>query len=89
MIIEIYSKDNCSFCELAVRKAQRLTLENVSNSYQVFKLNKDFGREELIEKFPTARTFPQIKVHGTNIGGYDKLAPYLEDTNYNGTGHSL
>jgi|TARA_B110000495_G_C22393524_1_gene252510 glutaredoxin 3 len=70
MIIEIYSKDNCSFCELAVRKAQRLTLDNASNSYQVFKLNKDFGREELIEKFPTARTFPQIKIDGQPIGGW-------------------
>tara|TARA_R110000796_G_scaffold94794_2_gene199711 strand:- start:87 stop:317 length:231 start_codon:yes stop_codon:yes gene_type:complete len=70
MIIEIYSKDNCSFCELAVRKAQRLTLENVSNTFKVFKLNKDFGREELMEKFPTAKTFPQIKIDGQPIGGW-------------------
>jgi glutaredoxin len=39
--------------------------------------------------FPGARTFPQIKINGTNIGGYDKLGPYLEETNYNGTGHTL
>ena len=28
-------------------------------------------------------------VHGTKIGGYDKLGTYLEETGYNGTGHSL
>jgi len=28
-------------------------------------------------------------VNGVKIGGYDKLGQYLEDTAYNGTGHSL
>jgi len=39
--------------------------------------------------FPGARTFPQIIVGGTKIGGYDKLGNYLEETGYNGTGHTL
>jgi glutaredoxin len=63
--------------------------ENRQLKYTYKQLGTDFTREQVLESFPGARTFPQIKVHGTNIGGYDKLAPYLEDTNYNGTGHSL
>ena len=36
----------------------------------VYKLNEDFSREELFEKFPTARTFPQIAIDGKGIGGW-------------------
>jgi glutaredoxin len=32
---------------------------------------------------------PQIRINGENIGGYDKLAAYIEDTGYNGTGYTL
>jgi glutaredoxin len=39
--------------------------------------------------FPGAKTFPQIKINGHNIGGYDKLGNYLEETGYNGTGWTL
>jgi glutaredoxin len=42
-----------------------------------------------LEMFPGARTFPQIKVNGNSIGGYDKLGNHLEETNYNGTGWTL
>jgi len=57
--------------------------------YTYKQLGTDFTREQVLESFPGARTFPQIKVWSTNIGGYDKLGEYLENTNYNGTGHSL
>ena len=41
-------------------------------------LDADFTREELFEQFPGARTFPQIKFDGENIGGYDSLVAKLE-----------
>jgi len=46
-------------------------------------LDTDFTREELFEEFPTARTFPQIRVRETEntwtyIGGYDQLAEYVK-----------
>jgi glutaredoxin len=43
----------------------------------------------VLEEFPGARTFPQIRINGQNIGGYDKLGTYLEETGYNGTGLTL
>lgn len=83
-MIEIWGKPACPFCDQAKALCESRQLE-----YTYKQLGTDFTREQVLESFPGARTFPQIKVHGTNIGGYDKLAPYLEDTNYNGTGHSL
>jgi|TARA_R110000803_G_scaffold64221_5_gene125161 glutaredoxin len=83
-MIEIWGKPACPFCDMA-----KALCENRQLKYTYKQLGTDFTREQVLESFPGARTFPQIKVHGTNIGGYDKLAPYLEDTNYNGTGHSL
>ena len=36
-------------------------------------LDEDFTREELFERFPTARTFPQITAHGEYIGGFTEF----------------
>jgi len=83
-MIEIYGKPQCPFCERAKALCETRLL-----SYKYYQLDTDFTRDEVLEMFPGARTFPQIKVHGTKIGGYDELGPYLEETGYNGTGHSL
>ena len=41
----------------------------------------DFTREELFEKFPSARTFPQITMDGILIGGYTEFsAKILEES---------
>jgi glutaredoxin len=57
--------------------------------FKYFQLDTDFTREEVLEMFPGARTFPQIKVSGKSIGGKDQLVTYLEETGYNGTGYTL
>ena len=53
MNVEIYSKTNCVFCDKA---KMRLAKYNP----QIFMLDKDFTREEFFQKFPSAKTFPQI-----------------------------
>ena len=83
-MIEIYGKPQCPFCDRA-----KALCESRNLPFKYFQLGEDFTRDEVLEKFPGARTFPQITVHGTKIGGYDKLGTYLEETGYNGTGHSL
>ena len=55
---------------MAVHKAQAMIQEGSDISYSVFKLGVDFGREEMLENFPGARTFPQIRIDGKNIGGW-------------------
>ena len=70
MIIEIYSKPDCPYCV----QAETLCKQNaILIDYKKFMLDEDFTREELFEKFPTARTFPQIVVDGESIGGFTEL----------------
>tara|TARA_Y100000385_G_scaffold143350_1_gene148681 strand:- start:798 stop:1049 length:252 start_codon:yes stop_codon:yes gene_type:complete len=83
-MIEIYGKPACPHCDQAKRLCEQREL-----NYKYYQLDTDFTREEILEMFPGARTFPQIKVSGTPIGGKDQLATYIEETGYNGTGHSL
>ena len=77
MKIEIYSKDNCPFCDKAVHQAQQMVQES-SNTYVVYKLGVDFDMQDLLVKFPTARTFPQIVVDGKNIGGYTEFSQIIK-----------
>ena len=72
MVIKIYGKEQCPFCDMAkVLCTQKL------KEWKYFQLGKDFNREEMLEMFPTARTFPQIIMEGENIGGYDQLKEKL------------
>jgi glutaredoxin 3 len=83
-MIEIYGKPMCPYCDKAKALCETRGLD-----YTYKSLGTDYTKEELLEKFPGARTVPQITVRGVAIGGFDQLGPYLEETNYNGTGHSL
>jgi glutaredoxin len=83
-MIEIYGKPQCPFCDRA-----KALCETRNLSYSYFQLGTDFTRDEVLEMFPNARTFPQIKVRGKSIGGWDKFPQYLEETNYTGTGHTI
>lgn len=83
-MIEIYGKPMCPFCEKAKALCETRGLD-----YTYKSLGTDYTKEELLEWFPGARTVPQIRINNENIGGYDKLGTYLEETGYNGTGLTL
>lgn len=83
-MIEIWGKPQCTYCDQAKAFCEKYKLD-----YVYKQLDVDFTREEILENFPGARTFPQIIVGGKKIGGHDKLAAYIENTGYNGTGYSL
>ena len=74
MVVEIYSKDNCPYCDMAIRLA-----EQHANLHRVFKLDEDFGREMMAVKFPDARTFPQIIVDDIPIGGYTEFKALIDN----------
>ena len=76
-MIEIYSKPSCPYCV----KAKNLC-EQQGYEYKYYMLDEDFTREELFEKFPTARTFPQITIDGESIGGYTEFEAYLRENKY-------
>lgn len=72
MHCEIYTKDNCSYCQMA-----KLTLQSGGISFTEQKLNRDFSREQIREKFPDAKTFPIIILDGFYVGGYKELTEHL------------
>lgn len=67
-MIEIYGKPQCPYCDMAKQLCEQKGVE-----YEYKSFGTDFTREEMIEKFPTARTFPQIIFMGEKIGGYNEL----------------
>ena len=83
-MIEIYGKPQCPYCDKAKALCER---RNFEFTYKT--LGIDYTKEELLESFPNARTVPQIRINGESIGGYDQLVTYIEDTNFNGTGHTI
>ena len=70
MNIEIYSKDNCGYCDKA---------KNILKKYnpKIQMLNIDYTREDFFNKFPNAKTFPQIIINEEHIGGYHDLEKWL------------
>ena len=84
MSIEIWGKQLCAFCDSA-----KMVCETRGYTYVYKELGKDFTREQVLEEFPGARTFPQIKVNGQIVGTFNDFEDYLENTGYNGTGSSV
>ena len=68
----IYSTPNCHYCTMAKNLAEQ---RGCSVEYKVF--GKDFQKEDMLENFPGARTFPQIIFNGQKIGGYTSLVEML------------
>lgn len=73
MKVEIYSKPQCPYCDMAKRLAEQ---KGFDLTYKM--LNEDFDREALMETFPGARTFPQIIVDGEKIGGYTEFKALVD-----------
>jgi len=73
MKVTLYTKKNCGYCDFAKK-----LLTQKSVQYTTLVLDEDFTRENLLELFPNAKTFPVVVVDGYNIGGYNELQIILE-----------
>jgi glutaredoxin 3 len=79
MNITIYTKLNCPQC------TQVKTLLDINSiPYEVVSLAERgesgegyISREQLLDRFPTARTMPQIEIDGAAIGGLEELKTIL------------
>jgi glutaredoxin 3 len=71
--VEIYTKPNCGYC---VKAKQLLALAKIP--YVEHRLDVDFTREMLLEKYPEAKTYPVVVIDGFFIGGSTDLAIILE-----------
>ena len=74
MSIIVYSKQDCVFCSKAIELLRKKQIE-----FMELKLNHDFDRDELLIRFPDARTFPIITIDNEFIGGYTDLLCYVEE----------
>lgn len=80
--IEIYGKQNCASCTKA-----KMYCESRGWDFSYLELDRDFTREDVLEKFPGARTFPQVRIHGQNVGGFEDFMKYIDDTGFSNSGH--
>ena len=71
--VEIYTKSNCSFCEMA---KQYFDSQNIGYSLHDVENVETFN--ELLNRNPSARTMPQIFIDDQLIGGYTDLIEWLK-----------
>ena len=74
MKVTIYSKDSCPYCVKAINLLKTTDLE-----FEELKLDKHFSREEILEWYPEARTFPVVVLDNMWIGGYDQLVEVVDE----------
>ena len=61
-MITIFSRDGCPFCEKFIAIVEFEELNHV-----VYKLDRDFTRQEFYEKFGKGTTFPQVLVDDLSL----------------------
>ena len=80
MTFTVYSKDGCPYCT----KVQQV-LELAEVKHVIYKLNRDYTREEFYDKFGEGSTFPQVIMNvegpddGTHLGGCTETVKYLRE----------
>ena len=72
-MIDIYSRDNCPFCDMA-----KDTMKKHGVQFNEHVVGSDISREEFFQKFPGARTVPQILINGHHVGGYTDLTEWMK-----------
>jgi len=76
MKFTVYSKDGCPYCSKIEQLLQAAELQHV-----VYKLNRDFNREEFYAEFGVGSTFPQVIMDDKHLGGCTDTARYLKENN--------
>ena len=74
MTFTVYSKDGCPYC---TKVQQVLDLAEVK--HVIYKLNRDYTREEFYDKFGKGSTFPRVVMNDTLIGGCMETVKYLRE----------
>ena len=74
MTFTVYSKDVCPYCT----KVQQV-LELAEVKHVIYKLNRDYTREEFYDKFGKGSTFPRVVKDDTLIGGCMETVKYLRE----------
>ena len=70
----VYSRSGCGFCTRLVD-----FLENRGLEYTKFDLDKDYTREEFMNKFGRGSTFPQVLYKNEQLGGMKDTVRYISE----------
>ena len=76
MDIIIYTQGLCGYCDMAKREFEKRGWEYTAYSINEGPLSKN-NRASLMERFPNAKTVPQIWINDNHIGGYTELKEWL------------
>lgn len=71
-MIEIYGTESCTYCKKAIEIAEQYNL-----MYDYIDATENY--ESFQEKFPDAKTVPQIIWNKKHIGGYNDFATEVEN----------
>ena len=74
MTFTVFSRDGCPYCDKVQQVLQLAELKHV-----IYKLNRDFTREEFYAKFGKGTTFPRVVKDDTLIGGCMETVKYLRE----------
>lgn len=74
-MVIIYGKSNCIYCEKAKKLCTDYKLD-----YEYRNVAQIEYLEEFVEKFPGAKTVPQIIWYDKVIGTYENFATEIENT---------
>lgn len=74
MKFTVYSKDGCPYCTKVQQVLQMTELQ-----YVVYKLGRDFTREEFYAEFGQGSTFPQVICDDKKLGGCVDTVKYLQE----------
>lgn len=86
MKVEIFTKSDCGYCV----KAKSL-FKSKGINYSEYILSAGMGerpllenqhyvtKQQLLERYPAAKTVPQIWINDQHVGGYDQLVEYFKN----------
>ena len=74
MTFYVFSKDGCPSCA----KVQQL-LQLAEVKHVIYKVNRDFTREEFSQNFGDGATYPRVVLEGHVIGGCQETVRYLRE----------
>ena len=74
MTFVVFSREGCPACNKVQQVLQLAEVEHV-----IYKVNRDFTREEFLQKFGESSTYPMVVMDGEVIGGCQETVNYLRE----------
>ena len=74
MTFVVFSRDGCPSCNKVQQVLQLAEVQHV-----IYKVNRDFTREEFLQKFGDDSTYPRVVMDGEVIGGCQETVKYLRE----------